>query len=704
MTSYLYPGHYDLVTPDGYIRKILSRDEKGALIDLIIENISPAFVGYVIPQERVVFNLKSVLAQLGLNGIGRDFSLDQKRGIAEVRVELSCIGEYARELLKLLEEGAYIGKLFAADERRRVRNSDYLARMFGRSDRQGRPLLSLGGLQGSQQLTLEQVEGHMVAFLALRPGRIEYDNSLKGFLPTLARAIKKKISIRDLLHLHQVWKENAPRVVIPDEILIVSSLPLHIRTVFARVVEELLPSGFHHTSANILQPDTEASGDIYELYGNSTKEIYDLPLEFYTLEPHREHIFFEDRDQLKTCLEEPPMIFDAFNTAPTPKDRPTAVFIVKGKQMLRLKTEDWISSEPTKQSFPGISHGMRQSLMVERYIELQPSYPFLKAIEDGLITSQGVLFTRYLPSPLMKRMLLSYNVQGCLKGIYFNIPSRSNGSYFSQEDRAMLHDLVTFGIPVHWADETSRQVLQYIQRPGKTSGMFVPPSKIDTFLHATFFGIYGSNLLEGNFEHELKQLLSGILEMKIQYSHPLLNSRTPLALVTGGGPGAMEVGNRMAKDLDILSCANIVDFTPRNESVVNEQRQNPYVEAKMTYRLDQLVERQAEFYLDFPIFVTGGIGTDFEYALEELRHKVGSRPFGPILLFGEPDYWRQKITSRYQCNVRSGTIRGSEWVSNSFFCIQNAAQGLKVYRDFFAGKLHIGKGGPIYEEGFVTVS
>ncbi len=51
-------------------------------------------------------------------------------------------------MLMYLDRGTYIGKLFAADERRRVRNPDYLSRMFGRSDREGRALLSLGGMQG----------------------------------------------------------------------------------------------------------------------------------------------------------------------------------------------------------------------------------------------------------------------------------------------------------------------------------------------------------------------------------------------------------------------------------------------------------------------------------------------------------------------------------------------------------------------------
>ena len=97
------------------------------------------------------------------------------------------------------------------------------------------------------------------------------------------------------------------------------------------------------------------------------------------------------------------------------------------------------------------------------------------------------------------------------------------------------------------------------------------------------------------------------------------------------------------------------DRLPRSRggTVVNEQKLNPFVEAKMTYRLDRLVERQAEFNLDFPIFLMGGIGTDFEFYLEEVRRKVGSINLTPILLFGERSYWEKKITSNFRCNLQS---------------------------------------------------
>ncbi len=705
MEDFLDPHQYDLATPDGSITDLSYLNERTAQATIFIQNISSKFVGFQIDVQSIFFNIKSTLAQLGITGKGLAYELDLKNQCAQVQVQLEALGPIAIEMLKLLQVGSAIGKLFAADERRRVRDPDYIARMFGRSDRWGKPLLSLGGLHGSNDLILDRVDGRAIAFLTLQNGRIDYDASIYGFLPTLAKALVANTKMRDILRLHQEWKPLVPRNVNENEILLVRTLPLHIRTVFARVVNELLSPGYYHTTASILQPDTCASGDIYELFGKSKREITDIPLEFYTLEPYREYVFFSDRDQLQTCLEDSKVLFDAFETAPKPLDHRAAVYIVKAHQLKNLTPEDWIVREPRLHEFPGLLHSTRQALMVERYIEQQPSYPFLKNIDNGTITSQGILLTRYFPSPLMKRMLLSDQVQRCLKGIYFLYPSFSNLNFFSSEDRALLHDLDKFAIPVYWVDKASEQILQYAQKPERDSGLFVPVHNVETFLKSTVFGIYGSNLMAGQFEKQLRTLFQGILDMRSQSHHPLLNKNTPLSLVTGGGPGAMEIGNQVAKELHILSCANIVDFRAKEgDPVINEQLQNPYIEAKMTYRLDKLVERQAEFNLDFPIFLTGGIGTDFEYALEEVRRKVGSVMITPILLFGDVAYWKEKITSRFECNLRTGTIKGSEWVSNCFFCIQTAEQGLKVYREYFQGTLPIGKSGPIYEEGFVQVT
>jgi predicted Rossmann-fold nucleotide-binding protein len=700
MESYLVSRHYDLITPDGKISSLKSLSPTSSQVTVTIDNISPAFVGYKIDKGLVFFNLKSTLAQLGLNAKTESLHLDAKASHAEVLVTLQAFGEVAIKMLGLLKPGAYIGKLFAADERRRVRDPMYLSRMFGRSDRFGSPLLSLGSFHGNDQLLLKKVEGRAVAFLSLIEGAITYDPAIVGILPALEKALHlPSIQTRGLVQLHQVFEPSGHRVL-KDNILLVKTLPLHVRTVFGVVAGKLLPEGIFHTSASVLEPNTKESGDIYELFGSSSHELKEIPLEFYTLEPHREHIFFADRDQLLAAIEDPEALFEAFKTAPSPEHHLAAIFVVKGEQLGKLTPNDWIVREPHMNPFPGVIHPSKQAAMVESYIQEQPSYPFLKAIENDLITSEGILLTRYFPSPALKPLLLSSLVRKFLKRIYFYKPSLTYGDYFSHEDRSLLLDLAKFGIPTYWVDEITQQILQYIPKPGKDSGMFVPLNNVETFLRATLFGIYGSNLIEFDFEKELTELLKGILHMASEVSHPLLNPETPIALVTGGGPGSMSLGNRVAKSLKILSCANIMDFRGKKGAAINEQKQNPYIDGKMTYRLDRLIERQAEFNLDFPIFLMGGMGTDFEYCVEEVRRKVGSTLLTPVLLFGDRAYWEEKITPRFQSNLKHGTIEGSEWVSNCFYCVSSASQGLEVYHQFFSGTLKIGKDGPVYEKGF----
>ncbi|MBM3207386.1 MAG: hypothetical protein FJZ57_02110, partial [Chlamydiae bacterium] len=212
MESYLISDIYDLVTPDG---KILSFERKGkrhAVATVSIDHISPAFRGFQIPQDQVFFNIKSTLAQIGMDAIGRSYELDKERKRANILLDIYARSTMSEAMLDFLGIGCYIGKLFAADETRKVRNPDYLHRMFNRIDRQGRPLLYLGNPNASNELTLEKIDGYTVAYLQLLEGTITYDSNSNGFLPTLGKALlNPNLKVRQILQLNQQWNFQAER-------------------------------------------------------------------------------------------------------------------------------------------------------------------------------------------------------------------------------------------------------------------------------------------------------------------------------------------------------------------------------------------------------------------------------------------------------------------------------------------------------------
>jgi hypothetical protein len=144
--------------------------------------------------------------------------------------------------------------------------------------------------------------------------------------------------------------------------------------------------------------------------------------------------------------------------------------------------------------------------------------------------------------------------------------------------------------------------------------------------------------------------------------------------------------------MGILSIAHLCNFS--------FEPMNPHLDGKMTYRIEKMIERQAEFLVKLPIFFIGGFGTDLELGLEIVGRQVGSYEVTPILLFGEKEYWEQKISSRFILNVKTKTLRSGEYLSNCLIQVETGDQAVAVYKLFFTQKLALGNNGRIYSRGF----
>jgi uncharacterized protein (TIGR00730 family) len=112
---------------------------------------------------------------------------------------------------------------------------------------------------------------------------------------------------------------------------------------------------------------------------------------------------------------------------------------------------------------------------------------------------------------------------------------------------------------------------------------------------------------------------------------------TPIYVVTGGGPGIMEAGNRGAHDVGGRSIGlNIV--------LPHEQAPNPYITPELCFQFHYFAMRKMHFVMRSIALVCfpGGFGTLDELFETMTLVQTGKSRHRPILLFGR-EFWEKLI-------------------------------------------------------------
>ncbi len=144
-------------------------------------------------------------------------------------------------------------------------------------------------------------------------------------------------------------------------------------------------------------------------------------------------------------------------------------------------------------------------------------------------------------------------------------------------------------------------------------------------------------------------------------------------IVTGGGPGVMEAGNRGAHDIGAPSIGmNIV--------LPHEQAPNPYVTPELTFNFHYFATRKIHLVLRsravaiFP----GGFGTLDEFFETLTLIQTGRMERIPLVLFGR-DFWDRALN--LEVLEQEGTISPGD--TNLFTTVDTAEEGWAVIRQFY---------------------
>jgi uncharacterized protein (TIGR00730 family) len=145
-------------------------------------------------------------------------------------------------------------------------------------------------------------------------------------------------------------------------------------------------------------------------------------------------------------------------------------------------------------------------------------------------------------------------------------------------------------------------------------------------------------------------------------------------IVTGGGPGVMEAGNRGAADVGAVSIA-------LNITLPHEQAPNPYATPELCFNFHYFATRKMHFLFRAKAMAIfpGGFGTLDELFEALTLIQTGRMARIPVLLFGA-EFWRRLVD--FEFLAEEGTIAPADL--DLFRMVDTAEEGWEAIRGFYS--------------------
>ena len=284
----------------------------------------------------------------------------------------------------------------------------------------------------------------------------------------------------------------------------------------------------------------------------------------------------------------------------------------------------------------------------------------LKDLADG---AEATVLMKFFPNLKEHLQLLRAADQKQISRLVFQQASFEHDRFLSARDHARLADYEDLGVEVLWCNDDRGHLVVHRYRGRR--GFFCELDKVDRFDQALLIAVYGSvkELPPVEFE-KLKKLLSHFRD----FFGP------DVALITGGGAGAMKQATDFGRSLNLLVGASYLE--------IEDQKGNPTADFYQCFQENCRHSRQRWFEISsFQIFCLGGLGTMEEVGMTLTDMKLNVIDRAPVIFFGRREdqslYWENL---RQQMEVIAAEGRGPDWLRTHVLMTDDADEVISFYR------------------------
>ncbi len=285
-----------------------------------------------------------------------------------------------------------------------------------------------------------------------------------------------------------------------------------------------------------------------------------------------------------------------------------------------------------------------------------------RALTQAPEGKQQWLLLEYFPNLIEHISICNAILHKRIGGIIFRRASFEHGQFFSGHDHTRLADYEALGAKVLWLHDDRRHVASHAFRGLR--GYFVEPGSEQRFRNSLVVAVYGS-AAKLNQEHA-----DGLRELLVQIKELFGGA---VAILTGGGPGAMQQGTDIALEQGLLVGANYIETI--------DQGTNKAAHFYQCFQDRNRHNRQRWFDIaSFTVFCVGGLGTLEEVGLTLTDMKLGMVERGPVVFFGkykDDAYWSY-MKQLFERMVAAE--RAPQWVMDNILFTGDATRLTPFYK------------------------